>query len=225
MADGQTPETPIARALKKRRKLQAEIQRAMQELEDIEKFISLHRRFSTDDESNKGESDLQPTILSRAGHGQTQTVFEQLVTDILRQTGRPMQSSEIVDAFRERGHPIGGNETRTAWNRLWQAKDRGVLVNLPRLGYWLANEPLPESAHTAKPPAKKRPRGQSLREERHGKPRGRKPYLNDSQKEKVLAMFAAGMKGSEIATELGVSRATIYAVKNKLNTQSEEEGN
>lgn len=215
MTDDAQPDTAIARALKKRRRLQAEIQRAMQELEEVEKFITLHRRFSAEDEGTKGEAAPAPTIFSKAGSGQTQPVFERLVIDVIRETGRPMQSGEIVDAFRERGHPIGGNEVRTAWNRLWQAKDRGVLINLPRLGYWPAEDPPPENLHLLKPPPRKVSGGKQMQIERRGKPRGRKPYLSDSQKEQMLAMFAKGMTGPQIATEFGVSTAMVYAVKNK----------
>jgi hypothetical protein len=187
----------------------------MQELEDVEKYISLHRRFSTDDEGIKGEPVAAPTIFSQAGPGQTQPVFERLAIDVIRQVGRPMQSGEIIDAFRERGHPIGGNETRTAWNRLWLAKDRGVLVNFPGLGYWPTEDPPPENLDSMKPPPRKRHGGKQTQIERRGKPRGRKPYLNDDQKEQILAMFAKGMSGPQIATEFGVSTAMIYDVKNK----------
>lgn len=212
MSDESQSDTPISRALKKRRRLQAEIQRAMQELEDVEKFIALHRRFSADEQETKGESALPPVILSQTGHGQTQPVFEQLVVDVIRRAERPMQSGEIIDAFRERGHPIGGNETRTAWNRLWLAKDRGVLVNFPGLGYWPANDPPPANLDSLKPPPRRRG-GKRMQVERRGKPRGRQPYFNDAQKEEVLAMFARGMSGPQIATEMGVSTATVYGVK------------
>lgn len=156
MPDAPKPDTPIARALKKRRELQAEIKRAMQELEDVEKYIALHRRFSTDDEESKGAPLPAPVVLSQAGHGQTQPVFERLAIDVIRHAGRPLQSTEIVEAFRVRGHPIGGNEIRTAWNRLWLAKDRGVLVNFPRLGYWPAEDPPPANLDQLQPRAWKR---------------------------------------------------------------------
>ena len=57
-----------------------------------------------------------------------------------------MRSPELIEEFRTRGHALPGNEIRTAWNRLWEAKSRGVLVSLPKLGYWIAGEPLSEEA-------------------------------------------------------------------------------
>lgn len=224
MTDEPKPDSAIANALKKRRRLQAEIQRAMQELEEVEKFITLHRRFSGEDEVTKGEVTSQaPTILSQAGSGKTQSVFERLAIDVIRQTGRPMQSGEIVDAFRARGHPIGGNETRTAWNRLWLAKDRGALVNFPRLGYWPAEDPPPANLDHLEPQPRKPSGGKRRQIESRGKRKGRKPYFNDAQKEQVLAMFARGMTGPQIATEMGVSTALIYEVKNKWRKEPTEE--
>lgn len=223
MESGPPDDTAIARALKKRRVLQAEIQKAMQELEDIEKFISLHRRFSTESNDRLGESAPAPVILSQAGHGQTQAVFENLVLDVIRHAARPMQSTEIIDAFRERGHPIGGNETRTAWNRLWQAKDRGVLVNFPRLGYWPASDPPPPNLDELKPRPYKPSGGKRMQIERRGKKKGRVPLLNDAQKAEVLAMLARGMTGPKIAELMGVSTPTIYSVKKAAASKDESE--
>lgn len=225
MADESQHNTPISRALQKRRRLQAEIKRIMQDLEDVEKFIALHRRFSTDDEEIKGESGPVPTLLTQAGHGQTQPVFERLVVDVIRQTGRPMQSTEIVEAFRARGHPLGGNETRTAWNRLWLAKDRGVLINFPRLGYWPAEDPPPANLAQLEPRPRKPSGGKRMQMERRGKKKGRVPLLNDAQKEEVLAMLARGMTGPKIAEIMGVSTPTIYAIKKtaQFKTDADDE--
>ena len=88
----------------------------------------------------------------------------------------------------------------------------------------MADEPLPDNVETFTPPKRKRQPGPSLRERTRGKKKGRQPYLNDAQKEEVLAMFARGMSGLQIATTLGVSTATIYAVKNRWRKQSEGGG-
>ena len=213
MADESQHNTPIGRALQKRRRLQAEIKRIMQELEKVESFISLHRQFSTEDEESKGEPSAAPPVLSHAGHGQTQPVFERLVIDVIRQNGRPMQSGDIVEAFRERGHPLGGNETRTAWNRLWLAKDRGVLVNFPRLGYWPAQDPPPSDLDSIQAQPRKPSGAKRMQMERRGKKKGRVPLLNDAQKAEVLAMLARGITGPKIAELMGVSTPTIYGVK------------
>ena len=139
------PETPISKALKKRKELQEAICVAMKELEKIDEFIRMWRHLTVPvDNGDKGEDEeTGRMILGRAGYGQTQPAFEHMVRAILQAARRPMRSSEIVEAFRNRGEPIGGNETRTAWNRLWQATKRGVLINVPKYGYWLADEPVP----------------------------------------------------------------------------------
>ena len=217
------PDTPIARALKKRRELQAEIKRAMQELEDIEKFIALHRRFSTDDDASMGELLPAPTVLNRTGKGKSQVVFERLAIDAIRQAGRPMQSGELLEAFRAQGITLGGNEIRTAWNRLWLAKDHGVLVNFPRLGYWPASDPPPENLHLLKPQPRRPSGGKRMQEERRGKKKGRKRVFSEAQKQEVLAMLARGVTGPKIATEMGVSTATIYAIKKEARLKNESE--
>jgi DNA-directed RNA polymerase specialized sigma24 family protein len=215
------PDTPIGRALKKRRELQAAIKRIMQELEDVEKYIALHRRFSVEDEGNKGETAPMPVVLSQTGHGQAQPIFERMAIDAIRQAGRPMQSGELVEAFRARGHSLGGNEIRTAWNRLWLAKDHGVLINYPRLGYWPAEDPPPANLDQLKPLPRKPSGGKRMQTERRGKKKGRQPYLSDAQRQEVMAMFARGMSGPQIAEAMGVSPPTIYGVRKKIKSMGE----
>ena len=145
-------DSPLARALKRQKELQDTIKAAteaikgaMQELEKLRQFTDLYRSFSTEREPlDKGASDSLPitspvsTKLRGRAHGQTQAVFEALALDILRDVGRPMKSAEFIEEFRKRGQPLGGNEVRTAWNRLWQARKTGVLTHDGKLGYWIA---------------------------------------------------------------------------------------
>ena len=62
---------------------------------------------------------------------------------------------------------------------MWQARVRGVVENLPRLGYWLSNEPLPPGAEEAAKKAQALRRvmepGKRIMEriEAQGRPRGR----------------------------------------------------
>ncbi len=173
------------------------------------------RRLSADaNEEIKGvgaESTKQ-LLQGRARHGQTQAMFEQYVRAVLRDVGRPMQSGEIIEAFRSRGHPIGGNETRTAWNRLWQANKRGVLQNVPRYGYWFADEPVPDAILAAPPPKRTivEP-GRAKRDRGEGRPVGRQRVLTDSQIKTLEGWFAEGKKtNKEMALDLGaISGATI----------------
>lgn len=205
----------LSKALRRRKELQDDIKSSVKKLEKIEEFLRMYRQLSTiDDVDSNGEEEEygQSTTLSGVGvHGQTQQVFEQFVCSILRDTGRPMKSGEIAEVFRERGHPIGGNEMRNAWNKLWKAKARGVLVNIPRYGYWLADEPLPENALAQPPiPPKRSPPGESMRSKTEGKPRGRKRSLTESQVKTAEKWLLEGWTFEKIGRHLGgVSRATI----------------
>jgi hypothetical protein len=212
MSTEKATDTAVQRALKRRKELQEQVKRSMSELEKIENFLNMYRHLTSESEdANKG--DVLPPVLitTKAGYGKSQNIFEMLVRDVLLEAGHPMHSSEIIEAFRKRGHPIGGNETRTAWNRLWKAKDSGFLVNLPRHGYWLANEPLPDGALTKERPKRKhRPAGKSQRSEWQGKRIGRKRLLSTADVQRAEAMFLAGKSQVEVAAELGgIAPATL----------------
>src|SRR5262245_45760695 len=136
--------SPLDNALKRRKELQEAIKSSLKELERLEEWIRTYHQLATGDFSQ--EAPDAPKI-SYGGHGQTQEIFEQFAKAILRDVGRPMQSGEFVVEFRKRGHPIGGlNETKQAWNKLWAARDRGVLIHERKLGYWLPDVPLTEEA-------------------------------------------------------------------------------
>jgi hypothetical protein len=123
-----------------------------------------------------------------------------------------MRSPEIIAAFRQRGMPIGGNETRTAWNRLWMAKSNGVLTKIPQYGYWLADEPIPKGALALPPPKRdSSPSERARRERAPGRKIGRQRLLNDSQIRLLDQWLKDGTKTRvEMARDLGgVSLATI----------------
>jgi DNA-binding CsgD family transcriptional regulator len=139
-------------------------------------------------------------------------MFEQLLRATLHDARRPMKSPEIIEAFRKRGHPIRGNETRTAWNRLWKAKANGMLITIPRFGYWLADEQLPDGALDTPPPKRKRLDPEVVRDIRGiGRKIGRQRLLTDSQVKLLERWLADGTKTrAEMARDLGgVSIATI----------------
>jgi hypothetical protein len=207
MAADSPPETPISRALKRRKELQDIINASMSELEKLEEFLRMYRQLSaSDEEGDKGDSERgnSKRILGRAGYGKTQSVFELMARAIILEAGRPLSSSDIVEEFRKRGQPLGGNETRTAWNRLWQAKDRGVLLHMPRYGYWVTDEPLPETAMASPPPRRKnRPKGEGIRHTWAGKPRGRSHLLTEAQWKIAENWKLEGKTNAEIARDLG----------------------
>jgi predicted DNA-binding protein YlxM (UPF0122 family) len=204
-------------ALKKRRDLQTEIKRNMQELEKIEKWLSTYRELVAPSEKNElltQELDKSPSTLSLAGKGTAQQLFETYVRAILLDAGRPMRSDEIIEECRKRGHPLGGQETRTAWNRMWMAKKDGVLDHVPKLGYWLTGEPLTEEgrqkAIEARLNSPKRP-ADPRRHIRTGHKKGRQRSVTDAQLKRAEELvLTTDMSFNEIADHLGIGRSLLH---------------
>ena len=206
-----TKNNAITNALQRRKSLQEAIQKNMQDLEQVELFLKLHRQFTTSSEEASADIESPKSLGTTTGWGHAQETFENLLRMVLRDVQRPLQSGEVVDEFRTRGHAIGGaNETKQAWNRLWSAKKRGVLVHMPKLGYWLADEPLPAGALSAPKPTRKRKAGGG--HNKTGRPIGRTPMLSEKQLKQVEEWLVAGDKTiTEICAELGgISAGTIY---------------
>jgi Helix-turn-helix domain of resolvase len=213
MAEEDFQDTALAKALRRRKELQDTIRNAVQEIEKIEEWLKMYRSFSTEDiEINKGEIE-QPTATKMvAGHGKTQSIFEMLVLSVLRDVGRPMKSPELIEEFRRRGHPMQGNEIRTAWNRLWEAKSRGVLTSDPKVGYWIAGEPLSAEAREQAIIAGKRRRSgvSAVIESARGKKKGPPELWGPEEIATAERMLLAGKSRLEVAAALGgVSQGTI----------------
>lgn len=90
------------------------------------------------------------TLVDTAGYGQSQSAFEAAVREILLKLGRPAQSPDILEELEKRGIAMGRNPVKATWNRLWQAKKYGVLVNIRGAGYWLADIPVPKEGETVR---------------------------------------------------------------------------
>ena len=211
MRNETTKNSAITNALQRRKVLQEAIQKNMQDLEQVELFLKLHRQFTTSGEEGSADGEGPKSLGTTTGWGHAQDTFENLLRIVLRDVQRPLQSGEVVDEFRERGHPIGGaNETKQAWNRLWTAKTRGVVAHMPKLGYWLADEPLPAGALSAPKPKRKRKTGGGHNST--GRPIGRTPLLSERQLKQVEDWLVDGEKTiPEICAELGgISAGTIY---------------
>jgi hypothetical protein len=205
-------DSPLAQALKKRKELQEKLKETIQSIEKIEEWLKTYRELSIGDADSKKEDSRSDVGL--AGWGQAQQVFESLVVGVLRDVGRPMRSGELIDEFRKRGHPLKGNDVRTAWNRLWNARKRDVLTSDRSLGYWIAGEPLTEQAQLSAALIARRERHPTatLRNQNKGKKKGRARVLTDEQVDAGERMLLAGKSRLEVAAALGgVSQGTINA--------------
>jgi len=129
--------------------------------------------------------------------------------------GATSESPEIIEKFKERGHPLGRtNVVKQTWNKLWVEKKAGNLIHLPKLGYWLPNEPLSEEDKAKAAAARaerlkasrKGPRKQPIRK---GNPRGRKPTLSYEQLAIAEEWVLEGLSKAEIARRLGVDPSVV----------------
>lgn len=223
MASDEFRDSPLARALQRQKELQEairtateSIKAAMQELEKLRQFTEMYRSLVTNEKPVEKQESVaaKPVMLKGVAHGETQAVFQSLALDILRDVGRPMKSTEFIEEFRKRGLPLGGNEVRTAWNRLWEARTNGVLIHMPKLGYWIAGEPLTKEAEEraliAGKEARRRNKGvRSLVTLRKGKPKGPPSALTAGQVAAAEKMLLAGQTLTEVAAFFGVAIRTL----------------
>jgi len=225
MASDDFQDSPLAKAIRRQKELQETvkaatetIKTAMQELEKIRQFMDMYRSLATDEKPVEKEASTAPkpvsTMLRGAAHGEMQVVFQSLALDILRDVGRPIKSTEFIEEFRKRGQALGGNEVRTAWNRLWEARKNGVLTYAPKLGYWIAGEPLSKEAEelaliAAKQTRRRKKDGPSLAALGKGKPKGPPSALTAEQVAAAEKMLLAGRSLTEAAAFFGVAIRTL----------------
>jgi hypothetical protein len=229
MAPDDFQDSPWAKALQRQKELQEivkaateTIKTAMQELEKLRQFTEMYRSLATDEKPVEKEASAGPkpvsSMLRGAAHGEMQTVFQSLALDILRDVGRPMKSTEFIEQFRKRGYPLGGNEVRTAWNRLWEARTNGALTHMPKLGYWIAGEPLTKEAEeraliTAQQTRWRKRDGPSLVTLGKGKPKGPPRALNAEQLAAAERLLLAGQTLKEVAALYGIAIRTLVIPK------------
>ncbi len=202
-----------AHNLEKQAIIEADLISLMHELAALDAYRNLTRRFTLDTPAADGGSPTTPATLGRAGHGLTQRVFERLVLIAMRQRQRPLQSGDVVDELRRLGVPIGGiNEIKNAYNRLWQAKKRGVLQHVEGQGYWIAGTPVPISnaLQTVGGRALRRIRSIGMRSKRTGNPRGRQAAIRPADLERIRKMLLSNKTVREVSAMLDVTTATIY---------------
>ena len=188
---------------------------AMKALALLGTYMRIHRQFSTTHPRTRDVGLADPT-LGRAGGGLTKRVFERLAIIAMRNAGRPLESADVVEELKRMGHPIGGtHEIKTAYNRLWEGKTRGVFQHVQGAGYWPADEPLQADAVQAAAVAKLarrkiKKKGGAQVGRRTGKPKGRQKALTDEEKELARKMLLSGKSVAEVANAFGVSSATLF---------------
>lgn len=139
----------LLKALKRRDNLQAE-------LEKVERFISAYKDlFGTDGERSETAADpvspgenMRVESASRPPVRARRRIRTSDIADIaervLRDVGRPMQRGELVEELERRDVDLPSDDKpRYLGTILWRNGER--FRNLPGLGYWLQNAPLPEA--------------------------------------------------------------------------------
>jgi hypothetical protein len=228
----------IRNALQRKKLLQAEVQGWMQKIaaaqaemnanlqaiaridvmiKEIQASMPDVQALSPSEPSSAGQEATGGTGLTRAGFGNSQAFFEQIAREAILQNGRPMQTSEILKAFQERGYPIEGNNPwKIASNNLWKAKADGRFIHKVGVGYWPADVPNVALSYVPPPegatPLKLRPPKLENRQSRStGRPPGRSKALTPEQIQLAKKWWGEGKTGVDIARELGgVSMGTIY---------------
>jgi hypothetical protein len=119
-----------------------------------------------------------------------------------------MQAPDVLDAFAERGFPIGGlNPTKSVWNRLSDAKTNGVLDHIENVGYWLKGFILQpgavEEAIRRRRAVKRRKTKRYPPARNTGNARGRQHYLSDAEIEQARAWFRSGKSLAEVCANFG----------------------
>jgi hypothetical protein len=81
-------------------------------------------------------------LATAAGGSVGQKEFERLAREIILKRGAPLTGPQLLEAFRERGRPIGGmNELKNVGTKLSRAGDK--FINKRGLGYWPSDVPNP----------------------------------------------------------------------------------
>jgi hypothetical protein len=110
--------------------LQAEVAATESDLQHAETMV----------ERAKGN---RPTVAVRAAvrNPSRQEVID-LVLGLLMDRGKPMQLRDLYEALLGEGVTLSGKDpTSVLGTMLWRGGKDGVLVNLPRYGYWPSDKP------------------------------------------------------------------------------------
>lgn len=133
------PDTAYQNAVKRRHEI-------LQELEEIDQFLELYRRFAKIGEPlpegppprKRERNALLAQGLQHRPHDRpsiSQERFAKEARAILLEHGRPMQRPKLLAAFKARGLEIGGvDESKNLGTKIWRARDK--FINIAGEGYW-----------------------------------------------------------------------------------------
>lgn len=83
-----------------------------------------------------------PSAASRVRNATPPHEIADQAARLIEEAGRPLTRSQVVEKLKERGVQLVGTDiNKNVGTILWRQKGR--FVNLPKLGYWLADRPLP----------------------------------------------------------------------------------
>ncbi|WP_439371790.1 hypothetical protein [Bradyrhizobium sp. DASA03120] len=141
----------LDKALKRRLELEKELRR-------LNEFIHMyHELTGTDPDEVRQENlarvmigspvskaDLDRMAASHASRLRGRPAdFAQIMQDVLKEAGRPLQRGDLVEEVEKRGHSIPSTDKpRYLGTILWRHQD--VFESHEGKGYWLKNVPLPD---------------------------------------------------------------------------------
>lgn len=214
----------VQKAIERRDAVRAEMKALMTELEEIQTFLRVNARFSTEAEEALAKfepappiskpEESRPTLTNQAGHGEMQRLFELLAKEVILKAGYPLQTTEIAEHFHRNDTPIGGtNEWKTVSNRMWQAKAKGLFSHMVGIGYWPADTPYSPTENAR--PQNMKSRRKSQRHSGSHRPirsaKGRPRMVSDEQLKQIEKYHLEGKSAQEISVLLGgINRASVY---------------
>ena len=134
--------TTLKRLLEVRRVLREQLNEVDSWIEQLEGIHTKVQNFSPTifDFSRQTEVAAKPRLRQRSLTSPSEIANR--VERFLQEAGRPMTRSEIASKLTESGVLlVGVDVNKNVGTIMWRHRDR--FVNLPKLGYWLAREPLP----------------------------------------------------------------------------------
>ena len=134
----------VEKALKRLRLLRSQLQARLNETDQtIIQLEKIQERIGrlTEPTLFDAPTDWQPSS-SRVRNATPPNEIADQAAQLIEDAGRPLTRSQIVQKLKERGVQLaGGDINKNVGTILWRQKGR--FVNLPRLGYWLADKRLP----------------------------------------------------------------------------------